>query len=340
MRFRFDRFVKELLRRLLASWGDVDTEVEVAVDAQRIDVLFRPRLHGRPPPFDLGLLGRMAASPCLFEVFHVPPTREEGKDAIRKLLAWHHLALLRAKRRARAIAARAKRHPSRRPPAEAAFASPPMPVLWILSSGRPEGALEGFAFAPLEGWPPGVYSTAQPEVPVRLVVLGELPPTRDTLPLRLMGRGATAERAAWDLGALPRDAWERRILEPAMISLQKKIERAQASGHLTEEEREILVNGQKLIDAIENRGWERGRSEGRQQGQREGRQQGQREGRQQGLEPVVHQFGRKLGRPLTERQRATILRRLDTLGPDRLGDVVLDLDAAALAAWLANPRAQ
>jgi hypothetical protein len=199
-----------------------------------------------------------------------------------------------------------------------------MPVLWILSSGRPEGVLEGFAFAPLEGWPPGVYSTAQTAVPVRLVVLGELPPTRDTLPLRLMGRGAAAERAARELGALPRDAWERRILEPAMISLQKKIERVQASGHLTEEEREILVNGQKLIDAIENRGLERGRSEGR----------------QQGLELVVHLFGRKLGRPLTDRQRATILRRLDTLGPDRLGDVVLDLDTAALAAWLANPRAQ
>jgi predicted transposase YdaD len=114
--------------------------------------------------------------------------------------------------------------------------------------------------------------------------------------------------------------------------LQKKIEKIQASGHLTEEEREILVNGQKLIDAIENRGLERGRSEGR--------QQGQREGRQQGLDLVAHQFTRKLGRPLTERQRATILRRFDTLGPERLGDVVLDLDAAALAAWLANPRAQ
>jgi hypothetical protein len=160
MRFRFDRFIKELLRRLLASWGDVDTEVEVAVDAQRIDVLFRPWQDGRPPPFDLGLLGRMAASPCVFEVFHAPPTREEGKDAMRKLLAWHHLERLRAKRRARAAATRAKRHPRQRASAEVVDAPSAMPVLWILSSGRPEGALEGFAFAPLAGWPPGVYSTA------------------------------------------------------------------------------------------------------------------------------------------------------------------------------------
>jgi hypothetical protein len=32
--------------------------------------------------------------------------------------------------------------------------------------------------------------------------------------------------------------------------------------------------------------------------------------------------------------------RLDRLGPDRLGDVVLDLDATALATWLANPNAR
>lgn len=325
MHFRFDRFIKDLLRRLLSSRGEVDTEVEVAVDAQRIDVVFSPGQSNSPPPFDLGLLGRMAVSPCVFEVFHVPPTREERKDAMRKLLAWHHLQLLREKRRARTAATRARRHPQRALKSETVPDPPAMPVLWILSAGRPEGALEGFAFAPLAGWPSGVYSTAQMEVPVRLVVISELPPTRDTLPLRLMGRGATAERAALDLGALPRDAWERRLLAPLVISSQKKIAKAQTSGHLTEEEKELLVNGQKLIDAIENKGWERGRTEGRQ------------EGLQQGL---IHLFTRKLGRPLTDRQRATLLRRLDTLGPDRVGDVVLDLDAAALAAWLANPRAQ
>jgi hypothetical protein len=253
-----------------------------------------------------------------------------------QLLAWYHLELLRENRRARAAAARAKRRPHTEPSPEVVPAAPAMPVLWILSSGLSEGMLEGLAFEPLDGWPSGVYSTAQTEVPVRLVVLGELPPSRDTLPLRSMGRGATAERAARDLGALPGGAWERRLLAPLVVSLQKKIAKARASGPLTEEERELLVNGQKMIDAIENKGWKRGKREGRQ----EGRQAGLQQGLQQGLEPLVHQFTRKLGRPLTDRQRATLLRRLDTLGPDRLGDVVLDLDAPALAAWLADPKAQ
>ncbi len=45
------------------------------------------------------------------------------------------------------------------------------------------------------------------------------------------------------------------------------------------------------------------------------------------------------GRPLADAERAEVLRRLDTLGPDRIGDVVLDLERDALAAWLADPDA-
>ena len=108
--------------------------------------------------------------------------------------------------------------------------------------------------------------------------------------------------------------------------------RAMHFRYLTEEEKELLVTGQKLIDAIEDRGWKRGRSEGL--------KEGLQEGLAHGLEPVIHLFTRKLDRPLTDRERATLVRRLDTLGPGRLGDVVLDLDGTALAAWLANPRAR
>lgn len=333
MHFRYDRFIKRVLRKLFSTMGQVSAEVEVAVDAQRIDILFSPGLpQGRPPPFDLGLLGRIAGTPCVVEVFHVPPSKDEIRDSIRKLLAWHHLQVLRARRQARAVRARARRQPQKHAAAEVASAPLPMPVLWIISSGRPEGAIAGFAFEPLGGWPSGVYSTLQTEVAVRFVVVSELPPTRDTLPLRLMGRGATAERAARELGALPREAWERRQIAPLMVTLQNRIAKAHLGGHLTEEEKELLVTGQKMIDAIEDRGWKRGKSEGR--------KEGLAEGLARGSELLFHQFTRKLERPLTERERATLLRRLDTLGPGRLGDVVLDLDAPALAAWLASPRAR
>ena len=71
----------------------------------------------------------------------------------------------------------------------------------------------------------------------------------------------------------------------------------------------------------------------------EGRDEGRDAGREQGLAPLVHQFERRLGRPLSEEERRSLSARLLHLGPARLGDVVLDLDPAALAAWLADANA-
>ncbi|MEZ4294427.1 MAG: hypothetical protein R3B70_05590 [Polyangiaceae bacterium] len=143
-----------------------------------------------------------------------------------------------------------------------------------------------------------------------------------------MGRGATFARAVQDLAELPVDAWERLLLAPIMVSLQAKIANAQPTRALSEEEKELLVNGLKMLEAIENKGWKRGKREGRAEGVREG------------MEPLLHLFTRRLGAPLTSAQEKTILRRMTTLGPDRLGDVVLDLDANALAAWLADSNAR
>jgi len=54
----------------------------------------------------------------------------------------------------------------------------------------------------------------------------------------------------------------------------------------------------------------------------------------------VHQFERRLRRALTAAERDTLLARFSTHGPDRLGDVVLDLAPEALAAWLADSTAR
>lgn len=71
-----------------------------------------------------------------------------------------------------------------------------------------------------------------------------------------------------------------------------------------------------------------------------GREEGLREGLREGLAPLLRLFARKLGRPLSEQEEATMCARLATHGADRLGDVALDLDGAALAAWLADPNAR
>ncbi len=61
---------------------------------------------------------------------------------------------------------------------------------------------------------------------------------------------------------------------------------------------------------------------------------------QQGLQPLQHLFERRMSRRLSPTEQAILYQRLATLGADRLGDVVLDLDAATLSAWLADPAAR
>jgi hypothetical protein len=66
---------------------------------------------------------------------------------------------------------------------------------------------------------------------------------------------------------------------------------------------------------------------------------GRKKGRAEGLAPLFRLYVRRLGRELTEQEHTTLRVRLDSLGPDRLGDV-LDLDGTQLAEWLADPEAK
>jgi hypothetical protein len=68
----------------------------------------------------------------------------------------------------------------------------------------------------------------------------------------------------------------------------------------------------------------------------DGRLEGELEGK---LEAVARMFEKRLGRPLAEAERAVLLRRLGSLGADRVIDVRDELGPDALAAWLAAPDA-
>jgi len=85
-----------------------------------------------------------------------------------------------------------------------------------------------------------------------------------------------------------------------------------------------------------DRGMEKGRGEGRDEGLRAGRDEGLRAG----LQPLLHLFARRLGRALTAAESALLLSRFDTVGPERLGDVVLDLSPDALGQWLTDVDAR
>ncbi len=74
--------------------------------------------------------------------------------------------------------------------------------------------------------------------------------------------------------------------------------------------------------------------------QERGLTEGLTEGLAKGMAPLLRQFQRKLGRALTDAERNSLLARLERLGPDRLGDVALDMNDVQLSAWLDDPDAR
>src|SRR5690606_32421401 len=71
-----------------------------------------------------------------------------------------------------------------------------------------------------------------------------------------------------------------------------------------------------------------------QEGKIEGKIEGKTEGKLEGLLPLLHLYERRLARPLTSEEHRTIFARFDTLGPERLGDVLFEMDAEGLEQWL------
>ena len=143
-----------------------------------------------------------------------------------------------------------------------------------------------------------------------------------------MGRGGVLDAALAELRALPTEAWEHTLFE---ILLRWRQEIA-ALPTRSQRDEDFMETTRETFEQLK----ERARQEGETRGEHRGIQQGLRAG----LQPLQRQFARRLGRPLTEGETATLLARFDTVGPDRLGDVVLDLTPDALGAWLTDPDAR
>jgi hypothetical protein len=72
--FPHDEFVKEYLPELIQDYGEARSGENVNAERREVDVFFQPTLTGRgdlapTTPDTLGLLGRLAQTTALFEVF-------------------------------------------------------------------------------------------------------------------------------------------------------------------------------------------------------------------------------------------------------------------------------
>jgi hypothetical protein len=246
MRTRFDQLAKGLLDRALSTAGEVRTQEEIPGEVQAADVWFQPAPGNATARAQLGLLGRIAATSCLIEPFHTTPAAGSVLDCVSKQLTLRR-SLVREARRVKGDV-------------------PVIPRLWLVSVGRPRSVLSGLRFEPLSGWPAGIWQ-GPPLLRTYVVVLRDLPATRETLSLRLLGAGRTFWRAVEELRDLPADAWEPHAFFPLLLACRLQI------FHDPEEPSEVDMGyAKQLLDIYDD--WER---RVREQSEERGEQKGIRE---------------------------------------------------------------
>jgi hypothetical protein len=236
MRTRFDQFGKQMVRTALELRGSVETDAEVPADTRRIDLWFTPGGARGQAEDHLGWLGRITGGPSTLEFFHHTPSSDELTACLIKHGEFRHVLSLRK-------------------------TSLPLPTQWVISSGRPDGGIEGLSFRPMTRWLPGLYE-GPPLLCTRLVVVNELPIARDTLLLRLLGAGSVLKQAIAELQALPAEAPERTLALPILLRLRLAVPTDPAQR--TSDDQEFLMNTQDVVEA-----WRREAiQEGLEQGER------------------------------------------------------------------------
>lgn len=291
----YDLFAGDIVELLLEDAGVVERELRVSSRAQRLDAAFTPTRRGLALLQRRGLLGRLAQRVCVFEFFHHAPSLAKLREVARKHLTWQHQRVLHG--------------------------ATDMSALWVVCASRPGKALCEVRATRSAWWPRGVYDVSTPLTGMRVVVVGELAATPDTLTLRLMGRGAVLRAAMQEFKQLPK-ATPERVLADAVIEF---MERKRTETAMSERTDYLRRRARELLDeAVKN--------------ELEARNKEQR--RREDSELLSRLFARRLRRELTAMEQTALRTRLDLVGPARMGDVVIDLDGDALAAWLADPDAR
>ncbi len=265
-RFAHDQFAKDILDETLSYIGGVNLDKRVPAEVREIDIYFTPNPE-KPGYSDyrekLGLLGKMAENPALFEAFRNPVTTEQVLSCLSKLLDVK-ADLVRETKRENPIYNEA-------------------PWLWILTPTASDNLLNGFNITTEpENWGKGIYFLGK-SFRTGIVVIHQLPKTSETLWLRILGRGRVQEEALVSLAALPVDnPWRKNALE-LVYELQWNLtvnrEQKSESEKLEDETlmRAITPLFQEHLAAAEQKGIERGKIEGVQEGIERGIERGRQE---------------------------------------------------------------
>lgn len=293
-RFIYDQFAKDYLEQLLLPYGTVEVGRKVAGEIREIDVWFAPNQPELPK--ELGLLGRCAATPSLFEPYRNAATAAEISDCLLKLLQVRGEFQREANRQNRRLSVSS------------------WPRLWILTPTASTAILERFGAQLQSGWEGGIYFLSD-WLRAAIVVIHQLPQTPETLWLRLLGRGKVQAQAIDELEALPGERPLRSVTLELLYTLQKNLELIQDRDR---EDRELIMRLAPLYQ------------QDREQAVQEGIQQGKQ---REGATLVLRQLNRCLGQISLSIEQQICQLPVEQL--ENLGEALLDFESEAdLLNWL------
>ncbi|MCL1475247.1 hypothetical protein [Argonema antarcticum] len=252
-RFPHDQFAKDYLKELLTRLGQVETSRNVAGEVREIDVWFTPSSTPSTEAQTLGLLGRFATSPAIFEPFRNAVTVSQVRSCISKLFDVYA-----------DLERQVKRLNNRINETE-------LPNLWILTPTASPLLIDTFRGIPDEAnWLPGIYFLAE-GLKTAIVAIHQLPRTPETLWLRILGKGTVQKQAINELTTLAEDNPLRINALELLYSLRVTLE---ANQNLDSEDRELIMELSPLylerLDAAVQSGVEQGIERGIQRGIQQG----------------------------------------------------------------------
>jgi hypothetical protein len=160
-----------------------------------------------------------------------------------------------------------------------------------------------------------------------IVAIHQLPPTSDTLWLRILGRGKVQRQAIDELAGLPANHPFRRITLELLYNLQKNL---RINQNIETDDRELVMRLAPL--------YQQDRELARQEGLQQGVQQGVQQGIQQGERQLIL---RLLNRRFGEIESSLIeqIQRLSIEQLENLAEALLDFATVAdLETWLSQQQ--
>lgn len=179
----FDQFSKQFFEEFLSPYGEVKINDEVPGEPTYVDIYFLPTVKPTQIPESLGLLRRIASTPCLIEPYRNQPSFDEVESCLSKLFAVRKEYRRDAKRNNKTV------------PDEK------LPKLWIITPSASEKLLNHYDANLRSDWVDGMYFSPR-GYHTTFVSVNKLPKTLETMWLRLFGRGKVQGQAIDEVLAL------------------------------------------------------------------------------------------------------------------------------------------